>query len=88
MHCVETTTGERTFSPLDGEKIELAEFGMGVFVAGKRSRFSRMGWVLVVGGGCFDDVNSRLVIDGAEHGNEISIGPFANQAKRMYRLMA
>lgn len=45
--------------------------------AGKRSRFKRIGFVslVVVVGEDFADINNRFVIDGAEHGNEMSIEP-------------
>lgn len=44
------------------------------FATGKRSRFSRIGLVSFAGvDGFVDDVNKRLVIDGTEQGNGISI---------------
>lgn len=55
-------------------------FGLEIFVAGKRSRFKRIGFVsllVVVDGEAFDEINNRLVIDGAEQGNDILITPFA-----------
>ena len=52
-------------------------FGAVTFAAGKRSRFNRIGLVSFVGVvGCFDDINKRLVIEGAEQGNDISITEF------------
>ncbi len=66
-----------TFSPFGDEEFELVEFEIVIFVAGKRSRFNRIGFVLFPEGDCLDDINKRLRIDGAEQGNEISIGEFA-----------
>ena len=66
-----------TFSPpLIGREGELVELVMVAFAAGKRSRFNRIGLVLSTGGLGFDDINRRLVIEGAEHGNGISIREF------------
>ena len=53
-------------------------FGPEIFGAGRRSRFKRIGFVslvVVAVSDDFDDINNRLVIDGAEQGNEISIEP-------------
>ncbi len=63
-----------TFSSFDGAEVE---FEIVIFAAGKRSRFNRIGFVSFVGVDGFDDLNNRLVIDGAEHGNGISIKEFA-----------
>jgi hypothetical protein len=62
-----------TFSPFVGEEMEL---GPEIFVAGKRSRFNRIGLVSFVDVEDLDGINKRLVIDGAEQGNEISISIF------------
>jgi hypothetical protein len=64
----------RTFSPFDVVKMVL---GPEIFAAGKRSRFNRIGFVSFVGVEGLVDINKRLVIDGAEQGNEISIKVFA-----------
>jgi hypothetical protein len=52
------------------------ELGPEIFVAGKRSRFNRIGLVSFVDVEDLDGINKRLVIDGAEQGNEISISIF------------
>lgn len=54
---------------------------MVILAAGKRSRFSRTGFVsfdVVIG---LFGVEKRLVIEGAEHGNEMSITVFAKLEK-------
>ncbi len=63
-----------TFSSFDGAEVE---FEIVIFAAGKRSRFNRIGFVSFVGVEGLVDINKRLVIDGAEQGNEISIKVFA-----------
>jgi hypothetical protein len=63
-----------TFSSFDGEETEGDEFPLNVDVAGKRSRFNRIVFVSFVDVVSFDETNSkRLVIDGDEHGNVISM---------------
>jgi hypothetical protein len=63
-----------TFSSFDGEETETGEFPLNVVVAGKRSRFKRIGFGSLVDIVSFDDANNkRFVIDGDEHGNGISM---------------
>jgi len=63
-----------TFSSFDGVETDIGAFPLDVFVAGKRLRFNRIGFVSFVDDVVsFDDVSSkRLVIDGVEQGNGIS----------------
>ncbi len=62
-----------TFSSLVGVETEIDESPLEVFVAGKRSRFNRIGFVSFVDVVSFDDINNkRLVMDGVEQGNGIS----------------
>jgi hypothetical protein len=69
-----------TFSPFVGEEMV---FGAEILVAGKRSRFNRIGLVSFVGFVvCFDAINKRLVMEGAEQGNGISIKEFAKKTKK------
>lgn len=68
-----------TFSPFVGAAIEV---GIVDFVAGTWLRFNRIGLVsfvvvVVVGVVDFFDVNIRLVIDGTEQGNGMSIKALA-----------
>lgn len=63
-----------TFSGFDEVETGIGEFPLDVFVADKRSRLNRIGFVsfVVVVVGSFDDVsNKRLASDGVEHGNWI-----------------
>jgi hypothetical protein len=63
---------------------DLLEFPLDILVAGKRSRFNRIGFVSFVGIACFDDVNKRFIIAGAEHGNDISMIVFAIDKKMIF----
>ncbi len=59
--------------------------GAETFVAGKISRFNRIGLVSFVGVEGLDVVNNRLVIDGAEQGNEMSITVFAKSIENYFQ---
>lgn len=73
-----------TFSPFDAIEVGLGVLDIVTFAAGKRSRFSRIGFVSVVCVTGFADANKRLVIDGAEHGNEIAITVFSKRWSIFY----
>jgi hypothetical protein len=62
-----------TFSSFDGVETDISELPFDVFVADKRSRFNRIGFVSFVDVVSFDDISrKRLVIDGVEQGNGMS----------------